>query len=706
MPLDAGAAGTRLAFLVPGMRCGGCMTKIERGLAAAPGVLSARANLSAHRVAVQFDPARTDGYRLIAALAAIGYEAKPYDAAVHGGGKDRTGQDLLLRLGVAGFGAMNVMLLSISVWSGADGATRDLFHWVSALIALPCMAYAGMPFYRSAYGALKAGRLNMDVPISLAIVLAAASSTFETSHSGQHAYFDAGIMLLFFLLIGRYLEHVTRTRARSAAGALLAMTGRVARQILPDGHRAEIAVDDIAEGMVLEVRPGERLPADGEIAEGRTDLDRAMLTGESVPAPCAAGDEVHAGVTNLSGLIRVRVTRAGPDTVLAEIARLVSEAERGKGRYDVLADRAARSYAPVVHLMAAIAFAGWMAATGDLRLSLQIAVAVLIITCPCALALAVPTVHTVAVSRLFQAGIFVKDGAALERLAEIDRVVFDKTGTLTDGTARLADGPDPDSPAWPVAAALGEASRHPLSQAIARHAAAAGVVPAPVTDIVEAPGFGVEGRLDGEIVRLGRPVWVGAETGQVAVSLPGGATAAFRFAESLRPEAAETCRALAADGLTLEILSGDGPDAVDRVADACGIKDRLAGLTPQEKHAHMERLAAGGHRTLMVGDGLNDNPALAAAHVSISPASASDATQAVADLVFTGQSLGPVAAALETARTAQRRAMQSIGIALVYNAVAVPAAMAGYVTPLVAALAMSGSSIVVILNALRTKVQK
>ena len=707
MPFDSAQAAERVELLVPGMTCAGCMRKVESCLAAAPGVRSARANLTAHRVAVEIDRTRTGAEDLVKHLADVGYDARPFDPSLHGAAQaDQSGRDLLMRMGVAGFAAMNVMLLSISVWSGAEAATRDLLHWVSALIALPAMAYSGVPFYRNAIQALSAGRLNMDVPITLAIALAAIGSLIETSQSGAHAYFDAGVMLIFFLLIGRYLEHITRSRARSAAAELAALTGRAALQVREDGRRTLCAVEELTTGMVIEIAPGERIPADGVIEMGATDIDRALVTGESAPVAVAEGEAVHAGMLNLTGSVHLRITATGDETLLAEIARMVDAAERGRGVYDRLADRAARIYAPGVHVLAFIAFAVWMWWTADWQVALGIATAVLIITCPCALALAVPTVHTVASGRLFREGIFLKDGAELERLAEIDMVAFDKTGTLTDGVPRLVNAPARDDPAWPVAAALAGRSRHPLSQALAREAEARGIVPADVTDVREHPGLGVEATIGGRTARLGRPEWIGGQDHDVLVQLPDGSTAGFSFEENLRPQATETCRMLRDLGLKLSVLSGDGAAAVDRIASLTGIERRHAKLMPGDKLALLEAWHRQGRKVLMVGDGLNDSPALAAAHASISPASASDVSKTAAGLVFTRPGLDAVVTAVSVARAARRRALESFGIAACYNAIAIPVAMAGLVTPLIAALAMSGSSLLVILNALRLRSAK
>ncbi|MEM6662109.1 MAG: heavy metal translocating P-type ATPase [Pseudomonadota bacterium] len=706
MPLDNGSASEQAILLVPGLKCAACMTRVEAALNGVQGVISARANLTAHTARVAFDPDVTGAEDLVTALGREGFDARPMDS-VHLGvaASDRVDRDLLLRLGVAGFAAMNVMLLSVSVWSGAEASTRDLLHWVSGLIALPTVAYSGQPFFKSAFAALSVRCVNMDVPISLAVILASANSVLETARSAEHAYFDAAVMLIFFLLIGRYLEHRTRAGARSAAVELMSMTGRTAMRVTPDGTKSVIAVGDLERGMIIEITPGERIPADGLISHGRTELDRALITGESLPEPAAPGDAVHAGMLKLTGLIHAEISATGDGTLLAEIARLVDAAERGKGRLDRLADKVARIYVPIVHALAAIASIGWFLANGDALAALQIAVAVLIVTCPCALALAVPTVHTVATARLFSQGIFLKDGVDLERLAEIDTVAFDKTGTLTGPEPELIAAPASNDPAWGVAAALASASRHPLSRAVAREAGLRGLVPSALNGVTEHAGSGVEGNLNGCRVRLGRPGWAGpaARDGmEVILSQPSG-TSSFKFAEEVRTGAVETSAALSARGLDLAILSGDGQAAVTQVAAATGIGNASSQMHPGDKLAWLQARRDAGRKVLMVGDGLNDGPALAAAHCSMSPASASDVAKTAAGLVFTADNLGAVAEAHRIACTARRRIFQSFGIAAVYNAIAIPLAMAGQVTPLIAALAMSASSILVVLNALRLR---
>ncbi len=692
-------------LMVPGITCAGCMARIERGLAEVPGISHVRVNLTARRASVIFDPETIDADRVLEALAALGYEAKPYDAAAMAEiDRDQRGRDLLARIGVSGFAAMNVMLLSVSVWSGAEAATRDLMHWISALIAIPAVAFSGRPFFASALGALRGRRLNMDVPISLAILLAIGTSLYETALSGPHAYFDAALGLVFFLLLGRYLDHRTRAAARSAAAELTAMAARSATVIEADGTRRAVAAEDIRPGALLEVAPGERIPADGTVETGASDLDRSLVTGESTPESVGPGAEVHAGMLNLSGPLRIRARATGDDTLLAEIARMIEAAEHGRTRYDRWADQAARLYAPGVHVIAAAAFLIWFGATGDLRLSLMIAAALLIITCPCALGLAVPAVHAAAGGKLFRQGIFLKDGGALERLAEVDTVAFDKTGTLTDGAPRLDTGPAPEDPAWPVAAALAGASRHPLAQALAQAAEARGVRPAAVADLREVPGSGVEGTWEGRPVRLGSAAWTGAapaETTAVHLRVADGTRVAFTFAESVRVDAPELCETLRCEGFRVVLLSGDASLPVDRLSRSTGISEAHSRLSPKDKLDRLAALREEGRHVLMVGDGLNDAPALAAADVSMSPVSAADVSRAAADLVFTGEKLAPVEFAIRTAHTARTRAMQNFALAAAYNAIAIPLAFAGMVTPLIAALAMSASSIAVTLNAIR-----
>ena len=696
-------------FLVPDMHCAGCIAAIERALGRQPGVAAARANLTSRRVGVDYDVGTASPDAMLETIEGLGYSARPFDAAaLAAADNDETGKALLRSMAVAGFAAGNIMLLSVSVWSGASDATRDLFHWISALIALPAIVYAGQPFFRSAWRALKARSLNMDVPISLAVVLAASMSLLETATHGPDAWFDASVGLLFFLLVGRYLDHRMRGVARSAAARLLALSARSAMRVGPDGTAIHVPVGEIAPGDRVRVVAGERVPVDATILEGESDLDRSLLTGETDPEPVAVGGRVFAGTLNLTGPLLVQVTAKSGDTLLADIAGLMDAAERSGSRFVRIADRAARIYAPAVHILAAVTFVGWLIAGAGWHVALTAAIAVLIITCPCALGLAVPAVQVVASGLLVRRGIMLKDGAALERLAGIDTVVFDKTGTLTEGRPELVESPLADIRVWAVAAALGGASRHPLARSLANAATARGIAPASLRDVVEKPGSGMEATWNGNHVRLGRREWVGgavddehAHRSEIWLRLGEAPAIPFRFDDALRADAAACVAELKARHLGVQLLSGDHPAAVASAARRAGIDNWRAHCLPTDKAGALAFLRGGGKRVLMVGDGINDAPALAAADVSMSPATASDISQTAASIVFTGPRLEPVLTALEIARAARRLTLQNIGLAVIYNACAVPIAMLGHATPLIAAIAMSTSSIVVTANALR-----
>jgi len=703
-------AETGLVLSLPTAHCAACIADVERALCEVPGVRSARVNLTLRRVSVAAEPSVAPA-DLIARLDRIGYPAHELDPGLLSTTEtDRISRDLLMRLGVAGFAMMNIMLLSVAVWSGAEAATRDLFHWLSAMIALPTLAFAGQPFFASALASLKARRLGMDVPISLGLILAASISLYETMMGGHHAYFDAAVSLCFFLLAGRYLDYRSRAAARSAAEELAALEVPRAIRLAggrEDGAEETVPVAALAAGDLVRVRPGGRMPADGIIAGGASEIDRSLLTGETLPVQAVPGMAVSAGEVNLTGPLTIRVTAAGRDSSLHRMADLVAAAEGARTRYTSLADRVARLYSPAVHLMALSSFAGWMwVSGGDVRLSVNIAAAVLIITCPCALALAVPAVVTSASGRLFRRGLLVKDGTALERLAEVDTVVFDKTGTLTAGAPEPvgldeAGGRDPG-----VVLALAAASSHPLAAALARALRARAVRPAAVADIREVPGFGIEGRFRGQTVRLGRAEWVGAgPSGRLATHFRAGdaVPVTFAFSDALRPGAAGLVAALRRDGRRIILMSGDGEGPVAALAEALGIGEWRAGMLPGDKAAAVQALAQEGRRVLMVGDGLNDTAALRAAHVSISPGSALDAARVASDIVLLGTDLGPVADALRIAGQSRTRIKQNFALSLGYNLLAVPIAVLGMATPLIAALAMSSSSIIVSLNALRLR---
>ena len=700
------AASEHVEFVVPGVKCASCIARIENGLRPIVGVHDARVNFTTKRLAINHAPELTPD-ALRAAIARLGFEAQPL-AATAPSVDGAESKALLRALAVAGFGAMNVMLLSVSVWSGAAGATRDLFHWLSALIAMPTVAYAGQPFFKSAWNALRHRRTNMDVPISIGVLLATALSLFETIEGGQHAYFDGAVSLLFFLLIGRFLDSMMRDRARNGVAALMRETAPGGTIILPGGSTAWKRADALEPGMRLLVAAGERFAADGSVEMGSSMVDRSLVTGETMPEPIAPGTTAIAGTLNLANPVTLRITAAGDRTSIAEIMRLMEAAGQSRSFYVRVADRAARLYAPAVHSLALLSFAGWMIAGAGWHQALLVAVAVLIITCPCALGLAVPVSQIVAAGALMRKGVLIKDGAALERLAEVDTVCFDKTGTVTVGRL-VPEGALDLSPAEkPIALALAQSSLHPLSRALGAALKAELVKPATLRAIREHPGLGIEAMAGDVRVALGRPSWIGltdaaAASGPVvAFSCGDGTMKMLRFHDRIRSDAADVFARLARMGLETMLLSGDRRVAVAPVARSLGAT-ALVELTPAEKVDAIQRLERGGHRVLMVGDGLNDGPALAAGHVSMAPATATDVGQNAADAVFLGERLAPVAIAIGAARRTRTIVRQNFALAIGYNALAIPLAITGLVTPMLAAIAMSGSSLIVLANALRLR---
>jgi Cu2+-exporting ATPase len=708
---DAAPGVRRIDLHVPAVHCAGCIRKVEGAVRKLPGVTHARVNFTTRRLTAEWESARLSPADIVEAVENAGFEARPFAPAdVAAQAADPGTRRLLTSMAVAGFAAMNIMLLSVSVWSGATGATRDFFHLVSAAIALPAIAYAGRPFFDSAWGALRQGRTNMDVPISIGILMAAGMSLFETLTGGAHAWFDAAVMLIFFLLVGRYLDSQMRDRARAGVATLMKQAARGALVRAPDGETEYRPIEAVAPGMTVLVAAGERIPVDGTVLEGRSGIDRALVTGESLPEAVGPGGQVLAGTLNLDAPLALKATAVGEASFLAQVVRLMEVAEGGRARYTRIADRAARLYAPAVHLTALLTAIGWLWLDAGWHTALITAIAVLIITCPCALGLAVPAVQVRAASVLMARGLLVKDGSALERLAECDTVVLDKTGTLTLGrpvpVGTLPLGADDLA----LAAGLAAKSRHPLSRALLAAARAQGITPAPLADVSEFPGLGLEATHAGERLRLGRPDWVDASDAETAADL---LVLAFRrgeapavriaFADPLRPDAAEAIARLQAAGLDVRILSGDRPAAVAAAARTLGIDSFAAAQTPGDKLAALEALKAQGRRVLVVGDGLNDAPMLAAGHASLAPASASDAGQTAADMLFLHDSLLAVPQALDTARRADAHVRQNFALAVGYNIFAVPIAIAGLATPLIAAVAMSLSSLIVVGNALRLK---
>ncbi len=704
---------TKLDFAVEGVTCPACMVTIENALLEQDGISSPRYNLSTHRLAVYTDPALFSIKDIIAKLDSLGYKARPFELDSARLEQEKQQKSLLIALAVAGFAAMNVILLSVSIWSGAESMateTRTLFHWLSAIIAIPAVFVAGQPFFSSAFKALRHGHVNMDVPISLAISLALIMSVVQTASGGEDAYFDSAVMLLFFLLIGRYLDFSSRTRTGKLGQNLLALQKTVVSLYDKDGKLNEVPANLIEPGDKIHIPAGSSIGVDGIILEGTSQVDSSLITGESLPQSLAVGDQVYAGTLNLSGTLKVEASSAGASTLLSEISDLLDKASEKRGHYVRLADRAASLYAPAVHLLAFLTLFGWLLAGVGWQTAMLYGIAVLIITCPCALGLAVPVVQVVATGSLFRNGILVNQGDALERMAIAEHIVFDKTGTLTEPESSIHNIADIPGTVLEQASRLALSSNHVLAKVLAKHAKSK----SPFPNVEEVSGQGVHYSRDGLTARLGSRHFCGmedektdAETeenySELCFNDGKGHKATFLFSQKLKSDATGLINVMKELGFTVSILSGDLPKTVAQTAHFLGITQYKGAINPQQKVIEVEKLQQDGHSIIMVGDGLNDAAALQSANVSVAPSSAVDLTQSAADFVILGNKLQPLVTAVKVSRQARKLMIQNFIFAITYNIVAVPLAIFGFVTPLIAALLMSASSVIVTLNALRAQ---
>ena len=698
----------RLSLLISGVHCAGCIQKIESSLANEQDITGARLNFSTKRLMLSWAGSDQNANKYVRTIEKLGYGVSPYSPDKQQEQAIEQARFLLLCVGIAGFAMGNIMLLSVGLWSTSGEvmgeATRSLMHWVSAAIALPAIMFAGRPFFRSALKALKGGHTNMDVPISIALVLASGMSLYETINHGEHVYFDSAVMLMFFLLVGRYLDFRARGVAQSSATELLSTLSGFAKVVDRDRVK-NIPIRDIREGMVIRVAVGESFPVDGCVTEGESTVDTSIVTGETLPREIKVGQDVYAGTLNLSNPITINAVSAAEDSLLADVVRLMEKATQGQAQYVRIADKAAKLYTPVVHSLALIAFLGWWFIGGiAVQEALMIAVTVLIITCPCALGLAVPVVQVLATNSLMKKNVLIKSGDALERLSEIDIALMDKTGTLTLGKPALIGKYD-DS-ALKIAASLASQSAHPLSRAITK---ANTYTLQGIDNVREIPGKGIEGVLDGTKVRLGSRAWCGdtstepSDDIELWLSVEGQSAVRFIFKDELKKDSQSTIQNLENEHIKSIIISGDREPVVKSIAQECGITEYYGDISPPEKFEIMEKMQADGHKILMVGDGLNDAPTLAGANVSMAPGTAIDMAQNAADIIFMGDHYSPVYDTYMISKLTQKLVKQNFMLAILYNIIAIPLALAGMVTPLIAAIAMSGSSLIVIGNSFRLR---
>lgn len=710
------------SLLLEGITCAACIWLNEEHVGKLPGVTAIDINYATRRARVRWDEARIKLSDILAAIAAIGYRAYPYDAAKNEEISRKERRDALWRLWVAGFGMMQVMMYAIPVYMAGEGEmTADiesLMRWASLLLTLPVIVYSAAPFFRNAWRDLKLRRVGMDVPVALGVGAAFAASVWATLVQAGEVYFDSVTMFIFFLLGGRFLEMTARQKAVSVTEALAKLLPAFAQRLpgFPGGRDTEqVVVADLRAGDHVLVRPGEIIPADGRIVEGISCANEALLTGESRPVPKAPGDAVTGGSVNAESPLVVRVEQIGEGTRLSAIIHLMERAAAEKPRIVELADRIASYFVAALLVVAALVAVGWYAY--DSAKALWITVSVLVVTCPCALSLATPIALTVAAGALAKDGLLVTRGHAIETLARATHFVFDKTGTLTTGRMRLLDvmalGSLPMDRCHALAAGLEHGSEHPVAAALRQ-----GVGVAVIVDgAVSTPGQGVEGVFAGSRYRIGRPDYALAlsdatlpaeasawlESGDTVVALGGieGCVALFRLGDEIRPEARALVAQLRRVGRRVILLSGDAPAVAARVGNELGIADVRAGVTPQGKHDCVTGLQAAGAVVAMVGDGVNDAPVLAQAQVSIAMGGGAQLARTQADFVLLSENLDHLRRGLGRAELTLKVIRQNLWWSFAYNFVALPLAIAGYITPWLAGIGMSASSLLVVLNSLR-----
>lgn len=704
--------GTRRAYLmVTGLSCAACIWLIEHHLEKIPGVQQIIINHTTQRATLTWDPEQTALSDILLAIRELGFEARPFRQNEFEEQLQKQQKQALMRLCVAGIGMMQSMMLAIPLYfgiiSGISEAQYSFFRWASLLVTTPVILYSAQPFFRAAWRDLRTRYLTMDVPVALGIGIAYLSSVWITFTGGEEVYFDAVCMFTFFLSLGRFMENRARLRAGLAGGDLANSLPSAARRETAGGEEL-VAAELVSLGDLIRVRPGETIPVDGDIVAGRTQVNEAALTGEYMPVTRGPGDPVVAGTINGSGPLRVRVTRTGSQTRLSAIMHILDQAQAEKPRTAELADRVARYFVAAVLLVSAGAYFGWRAAGAEDAFAIMLSV--LVVTCPCALSLATPTALTAATSALRRKGFLPARGYTMEALATIDTVVFDKTGTLTQGALQLsrtetAAGVD-EQLALDWAAALESHSEHPIARAFP------GSSPFVAEDVQNHIGQGLSGSLNSRRLYLGSATFIEEELGikpprgqsesGVSVHLcdESGWLATFNLDDRPRTDAAETIAQLKKMGLKIALLSGDRQAHVRRVADELGIEHAWGQAPPEAKLARLQELEASGHQVVVVGDGLNDLPAMAGARLSIAMGAANDLTQLRADGILLTSQLGILPAAIVLARKTRRVIRQNLTWALGYNLIALPAALAGLVPPWLAAIGMSLSSLIVVLNAM------
>lgn len=708
------------SLMLTGIECAACAWLNERSLRQLPGVVDAQVNFSTHRARVRWRPEQIRLSDILSAVKRIGYEAHPYDPNRQEAWLDLERRQLLRRLGVAGALGMQVMMVAIALyagdWYGIDDGFRRVFSWLSLALTAPVLLYSARPFFGGALRDLRNRRLGMDVPISLGVGIAFAGSVHATVSGQGPVYYDSVVMFVFFLLLARYLELMARRRGAQLSEALVHPVPAMATRFDARGNAHVLPVAELEIGDRVLVRPGEQIPTDGRVLEGRASVDEALLTGESRALPKGVGDEVIGGSMNLDSPLQIVVERTGADSTLARILDLVERAREGRPRMALLADRVASYFVAAVLICAGAAAAYWWQSAPERWL--PVTVAMLVVTCPCALSLATPTAIAAATSALTRRALIITADNALESLARATRFVFDKTGTLTYGRPRVVSvRPSSELPADAcarIAAALEQSSEHPIGKSLANYCEPSDTA----TNIVNTPGAGLQGDIAGITYTIGTPAFVAAQTGLRLNDAPSVDPAhensslvvladnqrvlcAFILSDALRPDARELVQSLQQIGAGVTLYSGDRSAVTQHVATSIGINDASGDLSPEQKLARLRELQAGGEIVAMVGDGVNDTPVLSGADVSIAMGDGAQAARANADMILLGGDLANLADGVTIARKTLSIIRQNLLWAASYNLLAVPAAAAGWIAPWMAALGMSASSILVVANSRR-----
>ena len=706
------------SLILEGITCAACIWLNERHLKQLPGVLQVQVNYATHRARITWDDQAIHLSKILEEIQLLGYNAHPFSAERQENLRRKRRAKDLRRIAIAGLSSGQVMMLAVALYAGATFGMEDgmaaLLRYFSLVLTLPVVFYAALPFYQSAWNALLGKRLNMDVPVSLAVIGAFAGSAWATLHGQGVVYYDAITMFSLFLLSSRFLEHGAQEKSVEAAENLLKLAPAMATRISDGGQHQPVPVLELNAGDIILTKPGESIAADAEVIEGESTVDEALLTGESRPVPKRAGVQVIAGSINLEGPLLLRVTGVGENTVLAGIVRLLDRAVAEKPRLAQLADQVAGHFTVGLLILTAIVGAAWWWLEPGQAFATMLAV--LVVTCPCALSLAAPTAFAAAGSHLLRHGILLTRGHALETLAKVNHVVFDKTGTLTYGRPvlqRSVTFSDVDEErCLLLAASLEQASEHPLAQSFLSRVAGTDLFA--VQEAHNLPGRGLSGSIAGVRYTLGNATLAGLESVALPSDLPEGATlvwlcderramAVFALSDGLRPQARELVGQLQAAGMQITILSGDAADAVAHVAAEAGIASWQAALRPEDKLKALRKLQQRGNVVAMVGDGVNDAPVLAGADVSIAMGGATQVARASSDIVLLTENLLDIQRALQTGHASIAVMRQNFAWAVVYNLLALPFAAVGMIPPWLASIGMSTSSLVVVLNALRLR---